>query len=87
MIRKMLGAMWQSCIVLFGLFMLYYITIANIGITMVKFEPLRLLTVVFPILVIWIWTSFAKKFLVKNKREYLKKKNVYDLYTQISKDI
>lgn len=85
--RKMLGAMWQSCIVLFGLFMLYYITIANIGITIVKLEPLRLLTVVFPILVIWIWTSFAKNFLVKNKREYLKKNNVYDLYTQISKDI
>lgn len=58
-----------------------------IGITIVKFEPLRLLTIVFLILVIWVWTSFAKNFLVKYKREYSKKKNLYDLYTQISKNV
>src|SRR5699024_962995 len=85
--RKMLGAMWQSCIVLFRLLILYYTIIANVGITIVRFEPLRLLTIVFPILVIWVWTSFAKNFLVKNKREYLKRKNLYDLYTQISKNV
>lgn len=85
--RVLLGAMWQYCIVLLGLLVLYYIVIANIGITIVKLKPLGLLAAAFPILIIWIWTSFSKKFIVKNKREYLKKKELYELYTQVSKDI
>jgi len=85
--RVLFGAMWQYCIVLLGLLVLYYIAIANIGITIVKLEPLGLIAAAFPILIIWIWTSFSKKFIVKNKREYLKKKELYELYTQVSKDI
>lgn len=85
--RVMLGSMWQCCIVLFGLLVLYYLVIANIGITIATLEPLRILSAIIPVLVIWAWGSFAKKVLVKNKNKFFQQENIYEDYVQASEHI
>ena len=82
--RMMLGAMYQHCIVLFALLILYYAIIANVGIVIVKLELLKLIEVAYDILVVWIWTSFSEKVLVKNKIKYLKEENEYEEYVHAS---
>jgi|SRR5699024_5460056 len=85
--KLMLGAMGQSCIVLFGLLVLYYILLAHIGVMIVNVEPLRLTMIAVVVLVIWGWTSISKKFLIKNKTAYLKKEHVYEDYRKASEHL
>lgn len=85
--KVMLGTMGQFCIVLFGLLIMYYSVIGYVVITIINLEPIVLIAVAFLILVIWAWTSFAKKFFIENKIKYLKKKNLYEQYKQASKHI
>lgn len=92
----MLGAMGQLCIALFGLVMLYYYVIYAIGgviYIIANSSPipstLIITIIMIPImfLIIWAWTSFCKKILIKNKRAYLKKEGLYEQYKESTKHI
>ena len=88
----MLGAMGQLCTALFGLVMLYYYAIYVIGgviyiIAKSSSIPSTLIITIIMIpimfLIIWAWTSFCKKILIKNKRAYLEKEGLYEQYKDL----
>src|SRR5699024_4959291 len=83
----MLGFIGQSCIFLVIMAVMYialaYILIA----TIVSLEPIGLIMIPVFLLMLWLFITIYKKVFPKPKMNFLKYKNVYEAYQEVTKEM
>jgi len=82
----MIGAIGQSCIVLFGLLIMYCYMMYMIAAFIITLNLVVLIAIVIFPFIIWAWQAFARKVLIQNKIKFLKKEKVYELYKKVSEE-